>query len=183
MNQFNNSLVNLINKSKITTIGYNFKDELIKDELISNFNCIEIREINSSFSFKSFLRNQKLNHILDGFDYSNYILIDLNKIIPPYDDSGTQKWDKLSFINNFLKNLRLSILDTDYKIILTSTLLYKSGTLKNGKYIQSLSSGDYPTFVSDLVLVIEKDIAKVIKNREGYNDDYYSIYEKQIQYF
>jgi len=180
MNKFNNSLVNLINKSKITTIGYNFKDELIKDELISNFNCIEIKEINSSFSFKSFLRNQKLNHILDDIDYSKYILLDIDKIEPPY-DGGPQKWDKLSFINNFLKNLRSSILDTDYKIILT--FLYKSGTLKNGKYIQSLSSGDYPTIVSDLVLAIENDIAKVIKSREVFSDDYYYIYEKQIQYF
>lgn len=180
MNQFNNSLVNLINKSKITTIGYSIKDELIKDELISNFNCIEIREISSSFSFKSFLRNQKLNHILDDIDYSKYILLDIDKIEPPY-DGGPQKWDKLSFINTLLKNLKLSILDTDYKIILTSTL-YESGT-KNGKNIQSLSSGDYPTFVSNLVLVIEKYIAKVIKSREVFSDDYYSIYEKQIQYF
>lgn len=70
MNQFNNSLIKLIERSKITTIGYNFEDERIKDELISNFNCVEIKEIDSSFSFKSFLRNQKLNHILDDFNYS-----------------------------------------------------------------------------------------------------------------
>lgn len=171
MNQFNNSLIKLIERSKITTIGYNLVDERIKDELISNFNCVEIKEIDSSFSFKSFLRNQKLNHILEGINYSKYILVDLNEITPPY-DGGPQKWDKLSFMKIFLNDLRLSILDTDYKIILTSTL-YKSGS---GSL--TLSSGDYPTLTSNLVLTIEKDIAKVIKNRVDFNDDYYSIYQK-----
>lgn len=100
-----------------------------------------------------------------------YILVDLNEITPPY-DGGPQKWDKLSFIKFFLKDLRLSILDTDYKIILTSTLYKnKSGSL-------TLSSGDHQIFISDLVLTIEKDIAKVIKNRGDFNDDYYSIYQK-----
>ena len=50
-------LCNLIEESKFTLIGYTFQDERIKDELISNFNYVEIKEIDSSFSFKSFLRS------------------------------------------------------------------------------------------------------------------------------
>ena len=38
-------LCNLIDKSTITLIGYTFQDEKIKDELISNFNYVEIKEI------------------------------------------------------------------------------------------------------------------------------------------
>jgi len=56
-------LCSLIGESTLTLIGYTFKDERIKDELISNFNYVEIKEIDSSFSFKSFLRNEKLNTI------------------------------------------------------------------------------------------------------------------------
>jgi hypothetical protein len=48
-------LFNLINKSTITLVGYSLKNEMTKDELISNFNYVEIKEINSSFSIKPIL--------------------------------------------------------------------------------------------------------------------------------
>jgi len=71
-------LCSLIGESTLTLIGYTFKDERIKDELISNFNYVEIKEIDSSFSFKSFLRNEKLNTIsLNAFWFKkiNYKII------------------------------------------------------------------------------------------------------------
>ena len=49
-----NDLFDLIKQSTMTLVGYTFMDERIKDELISNFNYVEIEEIDSSFSFKSF---------------------------------------------------------------------------------------------------------------------------------
>jgi hypothetical protein len=93
-------LCSLIGESTLTLIGYTFKDERIKDELISNFNYVEIKEIDSSFSFKSFLRNEKLNQVLDSDKKFDYILLDLNNIRPTYD--GVSKWDKSSFIRNVL---------------------------------------------------------------------------------
>ena len=57
-------ILNLIKKSDFTLVGYTFKDERIKDELLSNFNYVEIEEVNSSFSFKSFLRDLKIKSIL-----------------------------------------------------------------------------------------------------------------------
>ena len=59
-------LFDLIKQSDVTLIGYTFKDEKIKDELISNFDYVEIKEINSSFSFKSFLRKERLDQVLDN---------------------------------------------------------------------------------------------------------------------
>jgi trehalose/maltose hydrolase-like predicted phosphorylase len=50
-----NDLFDLIKQSDVTLIGYTFQDEKIKDELISNFNYIDVVEIDSSFSFKSLL--------------------------------------------------------------------------------------------------------------------------------
>lgn len=57
-------LFSLIKQSDVTLIGYTFKDERIKDELISNFNYVEIEEIDSSFCFNSFLRDLKLESVL-----------------------------------------------------------------------------------------------------------------------
>jgi hypothetical protein len=58
-------LFELIRKSDVTTIGYTFQNERIKDELISNFNYIDVGQINSSFSLRSFLRDLKLKSILE----------------------------------------------------------------------------------------------------------------------
>ena len=117
-----NELFNLVKQSDMTLIGYTFKDERIKDELISNFNYVEIKEIDSSFSFKSFLRNEKLNNILDGGKKFDYILLDLNNILPTaYDPSKV--FNRVGFIRNVLERLRERIWTEgkpQYKIIITS---------------------------------------------------------------
>ena len=46
-------LFELINQSKITLLGYTFKEERIKDEIISKVSHYELPEINSSFSMKN----------------------------------------------------------------------------------------------------------------------------------
>jgi hypothetical protein len=74
-------LFNLINKSTITLIGYSFKDEMRKDELISNFNYVEMEEINSSFSIKPILRDIKVQSVLDKRKSPDFILIDTNNIL------------------------------------------------------------------------------------------------------
>ena len=98
-------LCNLIEESTLTLIGYTFQDERIKDELISNFNYVEIKEIDSSFSFKSFLRELKLNQVLDDQKNFEYILLDLNNILPTaYDPSKV--FNRVGFIRNVLEKLR-----------------------------------------------------------------------------
>ena len=166
-------LCSLIEESPLTLIGYTFKDELIKDELISNFNYVEIKEIDSSFSFKSFLRNEKLNHILDSGKKFDYILLDLNNIRPTYD--GVSKWDKSSFIRNVLEKLRERIEgEPQYKIIVTSPV-------HNGPNddIGSFIGGNQPIYMSDLVVVLKSEIARVIKNKNGGEGDYILYNTKQ----
>jgi hypothetical protein len=173
-------LCNLIEESTLTLIGYTFQDERIKDELISNFNYVEIKEIDSSFSFKSFLRNEKLNYILDDGKKFDYILLDLNNIRPTYD--GVSKWDKSSFIRNVLEKLRERIWvegEPQYKIIVTSPL---NKTLDKSE-IGSFVGGNQPIYMSDLVVVLKGRIAKVIKNRNGSDGDYILYNTKQIVEF
>lgn len=168
-------LCSLIEESPLTLIGYTFKDELIKDELISNFNYVEIKEIDSSFSFKSFLRNEKLNQVLDSGKEFDYILLDLNNIRPTYD--GVSKWDKSSFIRNVLEKLRERIWvegEPQYKIIVTSPV-------HNGPNddIGSFIGGNQPIYMSDLVVVLISEIARVIKNKNGGEGDYILYNTKQ----
>jgi hypothetical protein len=169
-------LCSLIGESTLTLIGYTFKDERIKDELISNFNYVEIKEIDSSFSFKSFLRNEKLNQVLDSGKKFDYILLDLNNIRPTYD--GVSKWDKSSFIRNVLEKLRERIwveVEPQYKIIVTSPLNKTSDKDEMGSFV----GGNQPIYMADLVVVLKGEISRVIKNRNGGEGDYILYNTKQ----
>ena len=170
-------LCNLIEESTLTLIGYTFKDERIKDELISNFNYVEIKEIDSSFSFKSFLRNEKLNHILDSGKKFDYILLDLNDILPTsYDPSKV--FSRVGFIRNVLERLRERIWTEgkpQYKIIITSPLNKTFDKDEIGSFV----GGNQPIYMSDLVMVLKENLAKVIKNKNGSDGDYILYNTKQ----
>ena len=170
-------LFNLVKQSDMTLIGYTFKDERIKDELISNFNYVEIKEIDSSFSFKSFLRNEKLNNILDSGKKFDYILLDLNNILPTaYDPSKV--FNRVGFIRNVLERLRERIWTEgkpQYKIIITSPV---NKNLENDD-IGSFIGGNQPIYMADLVIVLKENLAKVIKNRNGSEGDYILYNTKQ----
>ena len=172
-----NELFNLVKQSGMTLIGYTFKDERTKDELISNFNYVEIKEIDSSFSFKSFLRNEKLNNILDGDKKFDYILLDLNNILPTaYDTSKV--FHRVGFIRNILEKLRESIWvegQPQYKIIITSPV---NKTLENDD-IGIFIGGNQAIYITDLVIVLKENLAKVIKNRNGSDGDYILYNTKQ----
>ena len=172
-----NELFNLVKQSDMTLIGYTFKDERIKDELISNFNYVEIKEIDSSFSFKSFLRNEKLNNILDSGKKFDYILLDLNNILPTaYDPSKV--FNRVGFIRNVLERLRERIWTEgkpQYKIIITSPV---NKNLENDD-IGSFIGGNQPIYMADLVIVLKENLVKVIKNRNGSEGDYILYNTKQ----
>lgn len=172
-----NELFNLVKQSDMTLIGYTFKDERIKDELISNFNYVEIKEIDSSFSFKSFLRNEKLNNILDSGKKFDYILLDLNNILPTaYDPSKV--FSRVGFIRNVLERLRESIWvegKPQYKIIITSPV---NKTLENDD-IGIFIGGNQAIYITDLVIVLKENLAKVIKNTNGSEGDYILYNTKQ----
>ena len=185
------NLFELIRKSDVTTIGYTFQNERIKDELISNFNYIDVGQINSSFSLRSFLRDLKLKSILETGEVvkkPDYILLDIGNIPFKNNDAlyGRQK-----FIRSFVEDLRSQIY-TDcsgfpgkpqFKIILT-TSLYKSGRNSGGNDINNFSGGSGSAlYVSDLVFTISDDKIKVIKNRFGMDGDEILYNTKQIVEF
>ena len=182
-----NDLFDLVKQSDVTLIGYTTQDEKIKDELISNFNYIDVGQIDSSFSFKSFLRDLKLKSILEtGVKKPDYILLDIGNIPLKNNDAlyGRQK-----FIRTFVEDF--SQIYTDYsgfpakpqfKIILT-TSLYRSGMNSDGNDINNFSGGSAPLYVSDLVFTISNDKIKVIKNRFGMDGDEILYNTKQIVEF
>lgn len=165
-------LCNLIDKSTITLIGYTFQDENKKDELISNFNYVEIEEIGSSFTFKSFIRAQRINQIIDEYKHFDYILIDLYNIRP--DDNN--KMERSNFIRNVLEKIteRIYLEDFNYKIMITSPV-YKSISSGVGNFI----GGNKPIYMADLVITLKENLAKVIKNRNGSDGDYIIYNTKQ----
>lgn len=173
-----NDLFDLVKQSDVTLIGYTFQDEKIKDELISNFNYIDVGQIDSSFSFKSFLRDLKLKSILETGEVvkkPDYILLDIGNI--PLKNNDVL-YSRAKFIRSFVEDLRSQIY-TDcsgfpakpqFKIILT-TSLYRSVVNTDGNDINNFSGGSSPLYVSDLVFTISGSKIKVIKNRFGMEGD------------
>jgi len=166
----------LIQKSDISLLGYRFKQERLKDEIISKLPHMVVPEIESSFSFKSFLRDLKLKSILEtGETVKNpeYIVLDLNNIRFKSDDLfGRQRQ-----IGNILNKIREDMYsecqnqynvaksDIPYKLLIITTL-YSSG-LKNvdDANITNFSGGSKPIYISDVAIVMQEESMKVIKNR------------------
>jgi hypothetical protein len=171
-------LFDLVKQSDVTLIGYTFRDEKIKDELISNFNYVDVGQIDWSFSFKSFLRDLKIESILETGEVvkkPDYILLDIGNIPIKNNDA---LYGRKKFIQTFVEDFRSQI-STDcsgfpgkpqFKIILT-TSLYRSAVNTDGNDINNFSGGSGPLYVSDLVFTISDDKIKVIKNRFGMDGD------------
>jgi hypothetical protein len=154
-------LFDLLKQSDISLLGYTFKQERLKDEIISKLPHVVIPEIDSSFSFKSFLRNLKLESILEtGESVINpeYIVLDLNDIRYK---SSTVLVDRQYQIKRTIEKIREDMYSSSeiphYKLLLTT--LYKSRRDSGAIYM------------SDLSLVMQENSIKVIKNRFGNDGD------------
>ena len=157
----------LIQKSNVSLLGYRFKQERLKDEIISKLPHLVVPEINSSFSFKSFLRDLKLKSILETGDAVNnpeYLVLDLNEIVFKSDDLGGRQTQ----IGNILNKIREDMYsgpELPYKLLIL-TSLYSSG-LKNvdDASITNFSGGSQPIYMSDVAVVMQEESMKVLKNR------------------
>ena len=154
-------LYELMSQSPITTIGFTFKYEGLKDDIISKLNYIDCGEIDTStFSLKSLLRDIKINSLLNEEKNPEYILIDLMKfdISKKYDYyiEKTRAIQKLlSQIQDELFNINRE--NQKIKLILTTSL--------NSSYVSDeFFGGKDPLYVSDLVFTISDNI-KILKNR------------------
>jgi hypothetical protein len=162
----------LIQKSNISLLGYRFKQERLKDEIISKLPHLVVPEINSSFSFKSFLRDLKLQSILETSDTVNnpeYLVLDLNNIKFDTKDLGSRQTQ----IKNIINKVREDMFHPEtihYKLLIL-TSLYSSGKNVDDASITNFSGGSQPIFMSDVAIVMQEESMKVIKNRFGENGD------------
>lgn len=156
-------MLDFISLSDFTVIGYTYKDERVRDELISNISYKEIEINSSSFSLKKIVRDFKIESLFDKNDISNnvtHLLLDINNIIIPNDvRSGISK---SLYIRDIVKEIRESVLFTDYKLILLSRL--NKNIVSDSDY---LSGGERILYMCDLAYVIKDGVVSIIKNRYG----------------
>jgi len=166
-------LFDLLKQSDVSLLGYTFKQERIKDEIISKLPHVVIPEIDSSFSFKSFLRDLKIQSILENGETVNnpeYLVLDLNDIRYKSDDLiGRQRQ-----IKNIIEKIREDMYSVSekqpYKLLILTTL-YNSRKNTDNSDITNFSGGSQPIYMSDLALVMKDNSIKVVKNRFGNDGD------------
>ena len=171
-------LFDLLRKSDISLLGYRFKQERLKDEIISKLPHLVVPEIDSSFSFKSFLRDLKIESILENGDTVNnpeYLVLDLNDIRFNSDDLGGRQ----NQIRNIIDKIREDLYSNysgvypqtpPYKLLML-TSLYSSGKNFDDASITNFKGGSKPIYVSDVAIIMQDESMKVIKNRFGENGD------------
>ena len=164
-----------IDNSDISLLGYNFKNERIKDEIISKISYHEIKEIDSSFSFKQLLRNQKLDNLLNNNSLKevSHLIIDLGNL----DFSGNVLNGK-RHIDNVIEILRKEMYSQNtqnlfkpddfpnYRLLILSPL--NSFATPETRF--NFVGGNTPLYTSDFAAVILDDSIEIIKNRFKYNE-------------
>ena len=177
-------IFDLLKKSDVSLLGYRFKQERIKDEIISKLPHLVVPEINSSFSFKSFLRDLKLESILEtgeSVKRPEYLVLDLNDIRTS-SNPGIFKSDDLGGrqrqIGNIIDKIRSDMYSEysgvypqtpPYKLLML-TSLYSSGKNVDDDSITNFTGGNKPIYMSDVAIVMGEESMKVIKNRFDHND-------------
>jgi hypothetical protein len=162
-------LYELMSQSRITTIGFTWKYERLKDDIISQLNYLDCGEIDTStFSLKSLLRDININSLLDEEKKPEYILIDLMNL--KFDISKKYDYyiEKTRAIQKLLSQIQYELFNINVenqkiKLILT-TSLYSSYVSDEDNRIPNFFGGTDPLYASDLVFTISDNI-KILKNR------------------
>jgi len=162
----------LIQKSNISLLGYRFKQERLKDEIISKLPHLVVPEIDSSFSFKSYLRDLKLKSILETGNTVNnpeYLVLDLNDIRFKSEDLGSRQRQISIIIDKIREDLYSNYSGVypqtpPYKLLILTTL-YSSGMNSDDNSITNFRGGSTPIYSSDAAIIMQDESMKVIKNR------------------
>jgi hypothetical protein len=163
---------NILEKSDISLLGYSFKYERIKDELISKIPHVEIKEIGPSFSFKSYLRNEKLNHLFENSDLPNsnvkWFVLDINEIRASSSDLGTRQKQIKDVIIKIREDMYSGTYPDKpfYKLLILSTMYNSSSDFD----INNFTGGSTPLYMSDFVSIIKDGYLEVFKNRFDDNE-------------
>lgn len=168
----NDELIDLLSNSRLTILGYTYKNERIKDELISSISSIRLDENFSSNSFLQYLRDKKISNLLNDEKSSKFITFDLLDI----QNGNIQKMiDELQLVANTEKlkagnincsNIRYeeqninrikdlhhirNYLSENYSLVISAPF-YKGVDDKN-----HIKGGEKIIYIADLVLYIEDD--------------------------
>lgn len=163
---------NILEKSDISLLGYSFKEERIKDELISKIPHLEIKKIGPSFSFKSYLRNEKLNHLFEDIKLSSsnikWFVLDLNDIRASSNDLGTRQKQIKDVIHKIREDMYSGTYPDKpfYKLLMLSPIYRSSSDFD----INNFTVGSKPLYMSDFVSIIKDGSLEVIKNRHEHNE-------------
>ena len=151
-------LFELINQSNISLLGYTFKEERIKDEIISKVSHIELPEINSSFSMLSYIRDSKIDSVLNNkTETPSHFLLDINNFMV-----GRGELSRANVIKNALQRIVNELIDTNFKLLITCPIYTTAG---NDEY--NFSGGNTGLYMADFVGIIREDRVRIMKNREG----------------
>lgn len=148
----------LINNSNISLLGYSYKDERIKDEIISKVSHYELSEINSSFSILSYIRDSKIDSVLNNkTETPSHFLLDINNFMV-----GRGEFSRANVIKNSLQRISTELIDTNFKLLITCPIYNSVG---NDEY--NFSGGNSGLYMADFVGIIREDRVRIIKNREA----------------
>lgn len=153
------TLYEMINQSDLTLIGYTYKDERIKDALLSQIKPIQVGKVKASFSIRQHIRDIKIDEVLSTSPFYNgkLIHIDLNDI--EFDGGENYSLKRARSLRSFILELREQCINIGYKA------LYQ--TMSNDTKIHNFMGGSSPMYASDLIIKFESGDLKIIKNRYG----------------
>jgi hypothetical protein len=163
-----------IDNSNITFIGYTYKVERIKDEFISKLPCVKLGEIDSSFSFKVYMRDSKINQILGDGYYFKYIVLNIADI----------RLDNYIHRSNLIKRIISDIREDMYKLYSDEKFetAYKLIVTAPGDFdINNFTGGSGPLYMADFAFVIKvpklfgEPSIKILKNRNGIDNNEVSL--------
>lgn len=165
-------LYKTLEKSDVSLIGYTFKSERIKDEFISTLPHVSVGRINSSFSIKQYIRDYKINKILDNnssYEDFKWIVIDTN-------DIEVYKSHNTNTISEIIRRLRYETFNQKLKVkLLITSPMYKTSEKLD---IKNFTGGNGPLYMADFsFFVMEKNLLSskktidIIKNRFGYSKE------------
>ena len=158
--------------SRFTVIGYDFRSEAIKDELISKLPSLKLEIVDSSFSLRAEIvretRERKSDFLLDGKEYEipRFAVIDMAAF--------RLNMDNYAKMSRFAEKIRQEATEMDMPVI-----VIKPVNSSPGDGSDSISIGpNQLMYVADLAISITGDREyrtrssriKVLKNRYSHHD-------------
>jgi len=158
--------------SRFTVIGYDFRSEMIKDELMSKLPSLKLEIVDSSFSLRAEIiretRERKADFLLEGkeYDIPRFAVIDMTAF--------RLNMDNYAQMSRFSERIRQEATEMDMQAIVIKPV---NSSPDDGSDIISIGPNQL-MYVADLAISITGDKEyrtrssriKVLKNRYSHHD-------------